>query len=53
VLPSMPHGEIFGQLVVIDDVGHMVVIGVNKQWLSLMSIDVMGVFGEISKVRET
>jgi hypothetical protein len=33
-----------------DVVGQLVVIDVNKQWLSLMSIDVMGVFGEVSKV---
>jgi hypothetical protein len=31
-------------------VGLWVVIDVNKLWLSLMSKDVMGVFGEFSKV---
>jgi hypothetical protein len=50
VFPSMPKGDIVGQLVVIDVVGQLVVIDVNKQWLSLMSTDVMGVFGEVSKV---
>jgi hypothetical protein len=33
------------QLVVIDVVGQLDFIDVNKQWLPLMSIDVMGVFG--------
>jgi hypothetical protein len=37
-------------VVVIDFVGQLVFIDVNKQWLSLMSIDMMGVFGEVSKV---
>jgi hypothetical protein len=37
----MPKGEIVVQLVFID---------VNKQWFSLMSTDVMGVFGQVYKV---
>ena len=41
VLPSMPKGKIIGQWVVID---------VNKQQLSLLSTNVMGVFREVSKV---
>jgi hypothetical protein len=36
-------------LVVIDVVGQLVVIDVNKQWLSLMSTDVMGVFEKSPK----
>jgi hypothetical protein len=39
-----------GQFVVIVVVGQSIVIDVDKQWLSLMSIDVMGVFGEVSNV---
>jgi hypothetical protein len=34
----------------LNSVGQLVVIDVNKQWLSLMSTYVMGVFGEVSKV---
>jgi hypothetical protein len=41
VFPSMPKGDIVGQLVFID---------VIKQWFSLMSTDVMGVFGQVYKV---
>jgi hypothetical protein len=50
VLLSMSKGEIVGQLVVIDVVGEFFVIDFNKNWLSLMSTYVMGVFGEVSKV---
>jgi hypothetical protein len=49
VFPSMPKGEIVGQLVFIDVVGQLVVIDVIKQWLSLMSTDVMGVFEKSPK----
>jgi hypothetical protein len=42
--------DVVGQLVVVDVVGKLVVIDVNKQCLSVMSIDEMGVFGEVSKV---
>jgi hypothetical protein len=37
-------------LVVIDVVGNLVVIDLKNNWFSLMSIDVMVVFGEVSKV---
>jgi hypothetical protein len=40
-MPSMPKGDIVGKSVFID---------VNKEWLSLMSIEVMGLFGEVFKV---
>jgi hypothetical protein len=41
MLSSMPKGDIVGNLVFID---------INKKWLSLMSTDVMAVFGEVSKL---
>jgi hypothetical protein len=49
--PFMHDVKGVGQLVFIDVVGQLVVIDVNKKWFSLMSTsDVMGVFGEVSKV---